>query len=523
MGADLLSTPLTKLLIIGLDAAEKDLILRWAAEGKLPNFAKLLARSTRGFTENPLAMETGAVWASFYTGQPPSKHGLYYPFGQPVRGSYDLKPLEADDFTARPFWDELTRAGKRVAVIDAPSTFLSKTLNGIHVVDWGTHAPLGGFERLSHAFQTNPPELAREIEEKFGRDEIGYCDLLTFRSVKDYRRFRDQLLDRIRRKTELSLFILEKGGWDCFFTAFPECHCAGHQCWHFHDKSHPRYDKAMTEEIGDILELVYVEIDKGLGRLVERAGDGTDVMVYCSHGMMADYTGSLFLDDILLKLEGLGQSDAGKNTVRLIRSTFLGLPTWAKHVVGPLRLAWKPFRKTMLDPPQAKRSCFEVRNDDATGGIRLNLVGREPQGRIKPGAEADAFCAQLTEDLLELINPATGKPAVRRVYRAAEIYEGPFMDWLPDLFVEWDREGEIKSVSSPKVGVVENKDPPTRSGDHTKVGMVLMSGPSYAGRQLNQAISVYDLSPTINAMLGVEQRGVEGTVNAALMSNGAGT
>jgi predicted AlkP superfamily phosphohydrolase/phosphomutase len=203
--------------------------------------------------------------------------------------------------------------------------------------------------------------------------------------------------------------------------------------------------------------------------------------------------------------------------VRIVRGTFLGLPPWAKHLVSPLRHAWRPLRKTVLDPPRAKRTCFEVRNDDATGGIRLNLVGREPQGRIKPGAEAEAFCKQLERDLLKLVNPATGKKAVRRVYRTAEIYSGPRMDTLPDLLVEWDREAQITSVSSEKVGIIENKDPPTRTGDHTKAGMVLFSGKSFLPRQLNEVISVYDLSPTISSLLGVEQKGLHGAANAALM------
>jgi predicted AlkP superfamily phosphohydrolase/phosphomutase len=174
-------------------------------------------------------------------------------------------------------------------------------------------------------------------------------------------------------------------------------------------------------------------------------------------------------------------------------------------------------RKTMLDPPRAKRTCFEVRNDDATGGIRLNLVGREPQGCLNPGAEADAFCEALSRDLLSLINPATGRPAVRKIYRTADLYAGPYMDALPDLLVEWDRDAQISSVTSPKVGVIENKDPPTRTGDHTKTGMILLSGRSFEPRQLNEMVPVYDLSPTISGLLGVEQRGLAGRANPALM------
>ncbi len=40
--------PSSRLLVIGLDAADKDLIEEWAAIGDLPNFRKLLGTSVWG-------------------------------------------------------------------------------------------------------------------------------------------------------------------------------------------------------------------------------------------------------------------------------------------------------------------------------------------------------------------------------------------------------------------------------------------------------------------------------------------
>jgi predicted AlkP superfamily phosphohydrolase/phosphomutase len=303
------------------------------------------------------------------------------------------------------------------------------------------------------------------------------------------------------------LDILGRGPWDCFFGVYHECHCVGHQCWHFHDPSHPRHDKAMVDTLGDVVQQVYELIDEGIGQLLDRAGPDANVVLLCSHGMAADYTGSLMLDDILLRLEGIQNTDGGKGVVRAVHKTWLNLPKPVQEIVKPLRTTiWPLIRRKVLEPDRSKRKCFEIRNNDATGGIRLNLVGREPNGLLKPGAEADAFCEQLIQDLLALVVPETGKRAVARVIRTDQMYAGPRTNDLPDLLVDWNREGPIMSVSSPKIGVIQNKDLPSRTGDHRPTGMFWAVGPEFPSSRLNEPTSVYSFSPTILSLFGIDQK-----------------
>ena len=57
-------------------------------------------------------------------------------------------------------------------------------------------------------------------------------------------------------------------------------------------------------------------------------------------------------------------------------------------------------------PDRARRKAFAVVHNDISGAIRINMVGREPKGKVKPGAELEAFCAQLTQDLVQAFAPA---------------------------------------------------------------------------------------------------------------------
>ena len=79
--------------------------------------------------------------------------------------------------------------------------------------------------------------------------------------------------------------------------------------------------------------------------------------------------------------------------------------------------------------------CFVVPNGLLVSGIRLNLVGREPAGIVKPGHEADRLFDDLSRELLAIRELPTGRPVVERVVRTADLYEGPNLDRLPDVLV----------------------------------------------------------------------------------------
>lgn len=160
----------------------------------------------------------------------------------------------------RTFWESASAAGCRVAILDVPLSGISQRLNGIQIVEWGSHDALNGFE-------TWPRELATEITTRFGRHPVATsCDVYG-RSLEDFRTFRDDLLAGVRRKCALTLNYLESGDWDFFAQVFTEAHCAGHQCWHLHDLSHPDHDADVVSVVGDVMRQVYMEIDKASGYL----------------------------------------------------------------------------------------------------------------------------------------------------------------------------------------------------------------------------------------------------------------
>lgn len=68
-----------RVLVIGLDAAEIELIGPWVREGCLPHLKALLQEGIWGRLDSTAEMLSGSVWPSIFTGALPGKHGRYYP------------------------------------------------------------------------------------------------------------------------------------------------------------------------------------------------------------------------------------------------------------------------------------------------------------------------------------------------------------------------------------------------------------------------------------------------------------
>jgi len=495
-------TSCAKVLFIGVDAADKDLIKTWAKDGSLPVFNELLKHGVWGVVDNPPALYVGAVWPSFYTGLSPTRHHRYC-YEQLRPGTYDnyrFHPIS--DLQAEPFWVALSRAGKRVAAIDIAKAPLTNDINGVHVVDWGTH------DAEAAGLLTWPDDLKQDLISRFGTDQIGSCNAVRTKA-EDYIVFRDALIDRVRNKAAMTSYLLKEGPWDCLLTAFTESHCVAHQCWHLHDRDHPRHDPEIVRKAGNPIKDVYQAIDSEIGKLLEEVGQDTHVFVLATHGMGPHYEATFMLDDILKKLDGYSPPKAYPRLTSVLEWV------WGKLPSG-LRRSLKPASeqvKAKVDPHTRRvstRKCFKIPNNDVFGGIRVNLRGREPAGRIAPGREYEEFCSALTKDLLELVNVDTDKPLVTAVHRASELYPGENLEHLPDLFVEWDRSHPITHIYSPKIGHIERQYTGVRTGDHKTEGLFFAAGPSFGSGELRERISITDFAPTISELIDVQLEDVDG-------------
>jgi predicted AlkP superfamily phosphohydrolase/phosphomutase len=507
-----------RVIFLGFDAANKYLIQQWASEGVLPTMQSLLERGLKGNTMSLPGVFTGVTWTSFQTGVNPARSGVYS-WMQLKPGSYDFyRCLTGDQLKREPFWSYFSRAGRKVTVLDVPLSPLTKNLNGVQLVEWGAHD-------AQYGFVTWPPSLAREVVARFGRHPLrGVCNAV--RDTQGYIKFRNQLLGGIATKTEITKHFLKRGDWDFFAQVFTESHCVGHQCWHIHDANHPRHDAEQARAVGDPIKDIYIAIDAAIGEVLKHVGADTTVIVLMSHGMGYKYGPQFLLDKILLRLGVAAPATSPPHAPEpRFRDRFDSPLTWAwQHIPQTLRALLQPIRNPLrnwmmpeerphpptIDPAQGR--CFLVENNHAHGGIRVNLIGREPEGKVARGAELEAFCAELERDLLDIVDLETGKRVVSRMLRTDELYSGDYRDHLPDLLVEWASYAPISKIrlGSAKIGEIEGEYRFCRSGDHFPGGLFMALGPGIGTGWLERTVSILDFAPTFARMLDVQLEDVDG-------------
>jgi predicted AlkP superfamily phosphohydrolase/phosphomutase len=160
---------------------------------------------------------------------------------------------------------------------------------------------------------------------------------------------------------------------------------------------------------------------------------------------------------------------------------------------------------------RARRDCFAVSSNTDNGAIRVNLVGREPNGRIHHGADYDAFCAQLRKDLLALRNPATGGAVVRDLIRVDHAFHGPALGtFAPDLLVVWERKYPVDAVESAKVGRIAGRLKALRTGDHSERSCFFIRSPELPPGRHAHDVPAEDLGATLAQMLGLDIGGLDG-------------
>lgn len=511
-------------IYLGLDAFDPELARAWAAAGELPNLERLLARASSCTVRNPFGLFVGALWVSFASALRTERHRFHcWDEIDPATYAWRLNAPSPDRYRA--FWNGIGDAGLRIAAVDVPHARADVGVNGLELFEWGCHD-------RHYGLHSSPPGRAREVAERFGLHpalgadpwevhEFAGDDFVerrgAHRTPAEERALVRRLADGAAAKGRLLEALLREESWDLFVAVFGESHAVGHQQWHLHDTSHPRFDAAARDAAGgDPLLQVYRQIDVAVGRILAAAPAEATLLVHLSHGMAAHFDGTHLLDEVLLRLEQAGAPDRAPGVAERARRALKPLVPALRRLTD--RLALPPALRTPVaqllrgDGPaaRARRRFFAAPNNSVYGGIRLNLAGREGQGRVRP-EEADEMLARLERDLLELVNVATGGPVVRAVHRTDRHYRRSNDDRMPDLFVEWERDALIETVSSPKIGTVHTPYTHWRTGDHRPDGLLIAAAPDLEGGAVLPPIEVEDIGPSIAARLGVHLEAVDGT------------
>ena len=514
--------PAPSLLVIGLDGATLDLIRPWAAEGRLPALAELLARGAWGRLRSTVPAATFPAWTSLVTGVNPGRHGVL-DFTERVPGTYRVRFVNGSYRRAPALWTRLTEAGRRTAVLTVPATYPPEPIDGVMVA--GFDSPLA--TAIDGSF-VHPQALHRDIERLIGR--IPFAD---FQEVTIGPGWHEtalaRLLEGIERRAALAEWLLARERWDALMVVFGESDTVAHHFWRFHDPHSPRFAESA---FGDAIRRVYEALDAAVGRLVAAAPADTTIAVVSDHGSGGAGDRVVHLNRRLSEcglLEFRTPSARGRvagwmrsAALRVVPPAVQGpllrrLPAAAGRLEGMHRFAG-------IDWGQTTAYSEEL---DYHPSIWLNLRGREPEGTVEPAAY-ETTRERVAEALHEWKDDS-GRPIVERVWRREELYAGPFVERAPDLVLELAAiDGYSASClrsagSGPAVrrlGIEEHGGGKGRgmNGTHRPDGVFVLAGGGVRAAGELPAASIVDVLPTLLALAGMPvPEGLDGRAIAAAL------
>jgi len=485
-----------RVLVIGLAEATLDLLLPWAAEGRLPNLSRLIEGGASGRLRSQNPPITPQMWGTIVTGRSPGYHGAF-DFWQ--RGSDGrFRQINGGDLKEPPVWSLLGERGLRCGILNVPFTYPPQKINGFMIS--GEDAP-GAHRSIAH-----PAGLYDEITRRFGRYRLK--DIFPGgRQKSDYLTLIPEDVDK---QTDVMEYLLTAKPWEFAMVFYSASAIAQHYFWADME------DGSATNPYRDVIRKAYEALDTAVGRLVDSAGPDCRIFIISDCGAGPLRSGVQV--NTFLKQEGFltyrqrASTTAFRSVVSGFRTRAQGLlqkwtpKSWyyaANHRLPGL-VAWI---QSYMAGSDIDWSATRVFCRGKEGDLFINLKGRDPHGVVEPGEEYESLRTAIIERLQALIDPATGKNAVDRVYRAEEIYQGPMLNWAPDMIIAWRDTAYVPTESDRDKDSIfvtrwrEYMNWPT-SGGHRLEGVLVAVGPGIRRGVTVSGARIIDLLPTWLHCLG---------------------
>ena len=498
-----------RILIIGLDGASPHLVRQW--QDDLPTLSRLMDEGASGTLWSVIPPRSVPAWYCFATGMNPAKLGVFG-FSQRRPGTYDYTFANFSYCRAPAFWEWLSARGARVGVLFVPGTFPPRPVNGFLVSGWP--APLN----LGNLVYTHPPELSREIDKFLGKP-FEFDSPVAITRDNEAQALPERLRI-LREHGRVAVHLLRTHPWNVAVVVFTPIDRASHQFWKHMDPQHPQHNPNQARQWRDALKQVYQAADEQVARLLELVDDKDWVFIISDHGFGPTYR-TFYLNEWLRQQGYLVLKDEHA----------VGHVGWRTRVLG--RLAAPIFWLNQASPlfrrltkPLKKRSLSNFLRDEYVrakerGLVRLNhlpvdwsrtraycpdesslylhLRGRDPEGIVAPGQEAESLLNEIVAGLQLLRHPDTNTPISLRVWRKEEIYSGPYLNDAPECIIAMD---DYQTDVMAELGFGTLFDlTPVRSANHTPDGLFIARGPDIPARKQIDA-ELMDIAPTVVHLLG---------------------
>ena len=245
-----------------------------------------------------------------------------------------------------------------------------------------------------------------------------------------------------------------------------------HMFWRYLDKDHPAVRDMPQDQKPRVIQDLYDRMDTLVGRVMQQIDDQTLLLVISDHGFKSfnrcmNLNAWLHQNGYLVLKDGKGESG-----------------DWFEDV------DWSRTRAYTM----------------GLNGLYMNIKGREREGIVEAGAEAEALKEELRGKLDGLVDPASGKVGITGMFDCDAVYAGPYVDNAPDLIVGYGEgfRASWDSVMGKVTTAIFEDNLKAWSGDHC-VDPRLVPGVLFSNRKIAiEKPAIVDVAPTVMKLFGLE-------------------
>lgn len=286
-----------KLLVIGWDAADWNIIDPLLKAGQMPNLQRLLSSGVRGNLKSIEPKLSPILWTSIATGKVAEKHGILN-FVEPRPDGQGIRISQSTSRKTKAVWNIFSQNNLVTNVIGWYASHPAEPING-RVVSNLLH------EGFDESGQWNTPLTSSVVHPEGFSDAIASSRL-------HYQQFpsgllkkmlprlgdigeRDHRVISLQKRMGYAISIenaakvaMAAGEWDSTFVFFDAIDTMGHL---FMQYRAPKMNHVSAKELnwfGGVMDEVYKWHDESLGRLLAVAGDDVNVIIVSDHGFHSD-------------------------------------------------------------------------------------------------------------------------------------------------------------------------------------------------------------------------------------------
>jgi predicted AlkP superfamily phosphohydrolase/phosphomutase/tetratricopeptide (TPR) repeat protein len=299
-----------KVLLVGWDSADWNMIDKLMAAGLMPAMKKLVDNGVRGRIATLDPPLSPMLWTSMATGVRPYKHGILG-FVE-SDGSGGVRPISSYGRKVNAFWNIFTKEGLKSNVVGWWPSNPVESINGVMVSnlfqqeksgtdviaieDWvvppGTVYPESYVERLSE-LRVHPQEITGNLIMPFVPKAVEL-------NQKEDKRLPiiGRFLAHSSTLHAVATELMETEEWDITAVYHDALDHFSHGFMKFHAPKMEGLDQEQFDFYKDVVNGAYVYHDMMLDRLLNMVDDDTTVIVVSDHGFHSDHLRPLYIPKV---------------------------------------------------------------------------------------------------------------------------------------------------------------------------------------------------------------------------------